>query len=73
MDKEKLINYANIAAIILYFTGYSLHIDIIKYLGLGIMVLSNMYNIVHWKENSKLNNYISVVFLVLVGLTFLII
>ena len=35
---------------------------------LGIVVI---YKALHWKENDKMSNYISVAFLVLVGLSFL--
>ena len=44
---------------------------ILCWIGLGIMTLSSIWTIIHWKENEKLSNYIAVAFLVLVGLSFL--
>ena len=65
------VNYANFAALILYIIGRLINMGILCWIGLGIMTLSSIWTIIHWKENEKLSNYIAVAFLVLVGLSFL--
>ena len=71
MDRRKITNYVNFAALIAYILGRVLHMNILVWIGLGIMTLSSIWTIIHWKENDKMSNYISVAFLVLVGLSFL--
>ena len=71
MDRRQITNYVNFAALIAYILGRVLHMNILIWIGLGIMTLSSIWTIVHWKENDKMSNYISVAFLVLVGLSFL--
>ena len=71
MDRRQITNYVNVAALIVYILGRVLHMNILVWIGLGIMTLSSIWTIVHWKENDKVSNYISVAFLVLVGLSFL--
>ena len=71
MDKRQITNYVNFAALIAYILGRVLHMNILVWIGLGIMTLSSIWTIIHWKENDKMSNYISVAFLVLVGLSFL--
>ncbi len=71
MDKRQIINYINFAALICYIIGRVLPMTILCWIGLGIMTLSSIWTIIHWKENDKMSNYISVAFLVLVGLSFL--
>jgi len=71
MDKRQIINYINFAALICYIIGRVLPMTILCWIGLGIMTLSSIWTIIHWKENDKMSNYISVGFLVLVGLSFL--
>lgn len=70
MDKRQIINYINFAALICYIIGRVLPMTILCWIGLGIMTLSSIWTIIHWKENDKMSNYISVAFLVLVGLSF---
>ena len=55
MDKRQITNYVNFTALILYIIG--------RVMSMGI------WTIIHWKENDKISNYISVAFLVLVGLS----
>ena len=71
MDRRQITNYVNFAALIAYILGRVLHMNILVWIGLGIMTLSSIWTIIHWKENDKISNYISVAFLVLVGLSFL--
>ena len=71
MDRRQIPNYVNFAALIAYILGRVLHMNILVWIGLGIMTLSSIWTIIHWKENDKMSNYISVAFLVLVGLSFL--
>lgn len=69
MDKRQITNYVNFTALILYIIGRVINIGILCWIGLGIMTLSSIWTIIHWKENDKISNYISVAFLVLVGLS----
>ena len=69
MDKRQITNYVNFTALILYIIGRVINMGIICWIGLGIMTLSSIWTIIHWKENDKMSNYISVAFLVLVGLS----
>ena len=74
MDARQIINYVNFAALICYIlgrvlNGRVLNMGILSWIGLGIMTLSSIWTIIHWKENDKMSNYISVAFLVLVGLS----
>ena len=66
---RQYINYANFAALICYIIGRVLNMGILIWIGLGIMTLTSIWTIIHWKENDKISNYISVAFLVLVGLS----
>ena len=68
MDKRQIINYVNFAALVIYLIGSIFTMDILIWIVLGIMTLSSVWTIIHWKENDKISNYISVAFLVLVGL-----
>ena len=68
MDKRQLTNYVNFAALICYIIGRVANMGILIWIGLGIMTI---WTIIHWKENDKISNYISVAFLVLVGLSLL--
>ena len=65
MDRRQITNYVNLAALICYILGRVMNMNILVWIGLGIMTLSS----IHWKENDKMSNYISVAFLVLVGLS----
>ena len=69
MDKRQITNYVNFTALILYIIGRVMSMGILCWIGLGIMTLSSIWTIIHWKENDKISNYISVAFLVLVGLS----
>ena len=69
MDKRQITNYVNFTALILYIIGRVMSMGILCWIGLGIMTLSSIWTIIHWKENDKVSNYISVAFLVLVGLS----
>jgi hypothetical protein len=69
MDKRQITNYVNFTALILYIIGRVMSMGILCWIGLGIMTLSSIWTIIHWKENDKMSNYISVAFLVLVGLS----
>ena len=69
MDKRQITNYVNFTALILYIIGRVINMAILCWIGLGIMTLSSIWTIIHWKENDKISNYISVAFLVLVGLS----
>ena len=69
MDKRQITNYVNFTALILYIIGRVLNMGILCWIGLGILTLSSIWTIIHWKENDKMSNYISVAFLVLVGLS----
>ena len=69
MDKRQITNYVNFTALILYIIGRVMSMGILCWIGLGLMTLSSIWTIIHWKENDKMSNYISVAFLVLVGLS----
>ena len=69
MDKRQITNYVNFTALILYIIGRVMSMGILCWIGLGIMTLSSIWTIIHWKENDKISNYNSVAFLVLVGLS----
>ena len=69
MDRRQIANYVNLGALIFYILGRVLNMNILIWIGLGIMTLSSIWTIIHWKENDKLSNYISVAFLVLVVLS----
>ena len=69
MDKRQITNYVNFTALILYIIGRVINMGILCWIGLGIMTLSSIWTIIHWKENDKMSNYISLAFLVLVGLS----
>lgn len=69
MDKRQITNYVNFTALILYIIGRVINMGILCWIGLVIMTLSSIWTIIHWKENDKMSNYISVAFLVLVGLS----
>ena len=69
MDRRQIANYVNLGALIFYILGRVLNMNIFMWIGLGIMTLSSIWTIIHWKENDKMSNYISVAFLVLVGLS----
>ncbi len=71
MDRRQITNYVNFAALICYIIGRIANLGILVWIGLGIMILSSIWTITHWKENDKISNYISVAFLVLVGLSIL--
>ena len=69
MDKRQIVNYVNFAALICYILGRVMNMSILVWIGRGIMTLSSIWTIIHWKENDKMSNCISVAFLVLVGLS----
>ena len=69
MDKRQITNYVNFTALILYIIGRVINMEILCWIGLAIMTLSSIWTIIHWKENDKMSNYISVAFLILVGLS----
>ena len=69
MDRRQITNYVNFAALICYIIGRVLNMAILCWIGLGIMTLSSIWTLIHWKENDKMSNYISIAFLVLVGLS----
>ena len=69
MDRRQITNYVNLTALILYIAERVIPMATLRWLGLGIMTLSSIWTIIHWKENDKMSNYISVAFLVLVGLS----
>ena len=71
MDKRQITNYVNFAALICYILGRVLNMDVLCWIGLAIMTLSSIWTLIHWKENDKLSNYISIAFLILVGLSFM--
>ena len=70
MDRRQITNYVNFGALICYILGRVLNMNILVWIGLGIMTLSSIWTFIDWKENDKMSNYISVAFLVLVGLSF---
>ena len=69
MDRRQITNYVNLGALICYILGRVMNMNILIWIGLGIMTLSSIWTIIHWKENDEMSNYISVAFLVLVGLS----
>ena len=60
MDRRQLTNYVNFAALISYILGRVLSMGILIWIGLGIMTLSSIWTIIHWKQNDKMSNYISI-------------
>lgn len=68
---KNIVNFTTFAALVLYILGRVLNMGIFCWIGLGIMTLSSIWTIIHWKQNDKLSNYIAVAFLILVGLSFL--
>ena len=71
MDKRQIINYANFIAVILFIVGRIINIEILVWIGMIIMSIASIWTIIHWKENDKSSNYLSVAFLVLVVLRLL--
>ncbi len=71
MDKRQITNYVNLTALICYILGRVMNMSILCWIGLAIMTLSSIWTLIHWKENDKISNYISIAFLVLVGLSFI--
>ncbi len=69
MYKKQLVSYVNLAALILYIIGRVMNSNFLVAFGLTIMVVGCIWTLIHWKENDKLTNYISVAFIVLVGLS----
>lgn len=69
MDRRQITNYINFAALICYIIGRVMNMGILCWIGLGIMTLSSIWTLIHWKENDNMSNYISIAFLVLVGLS----
>ena len=69
MDRRQLTNYVNFVALICYIIGRIANIGILIWIGLGIMALSSIWTILHWKEFDKYSVYISIAFLVLIGLS----
>ena len=57
MDRRQLTNYVNFAALISYILGRVLNMGILIWIGLGIMTLSSIWTIIHWKQNDKMSNY----------------
>lgn len=68
MDKRQIINYANLTAVILFIVGRVINIDILVWIGMVIMSIASIWIIIHWKENDRAANYLSVAFLVIVVL-----
>lgn len=66
---KSITNYANLTALILYIVGRVLNVGILCWIGIGIMTISSIWTIIHWKENEKMSNYIAVAFLVLVAMS----
>ena len=60
MDKRQFANYVNCAALICYIIGSVAKHKPFIWMGLGIITLSSIWSIIHWKENNKFTNYISV-------------
>lgn len=69
MDRRQITNYISFAALICYIIGRVMNMGILCWIGLGIMTLSSIWTLIHWKKNDKMSNYISIAFLVLVGLS----
>ena len=69
MDRRQITNYINFAALICYIIGRVMNMGILCWFGLGIMTLSSIWTLINWKENDNMSNYISIAFLVLVGLS----
>lgn len=67
--RRQFTSYINSIALALYIIGRVINMNILVWIGLIIMTLTSIWTIAHWKENSKLSNYISVAYLVLVGLS----
>ena len=49
MDRRQLTNYVNFAALICYILGRVMSNGILVWIGLGIMTLSSIWTIIHWK------------------------
>ena len=65
---KEYINFANIAAVILCVIGHVIKNEMIVWTGVGIMTLTSIWSLMHWKENDKRQNYLTTGFLVLVAL-----
>lgn len=68
---KNIANYAIFVALVLYIIGRLMNNGLLCYIGLGIMILSCIWTIIHWKQNTTLTNWIAVAFLLGVGLSFL--
>lgn len=68
---KNIVNFTTFAALVLYILGRVLNMGILCWIGLGIMTISSIWTIIHWKQNDNLSNYIAVAFLILVGLSLL--
>lgn len=67
IEMKEYINYANITAVILWVIGRVIKNEMIVWTGVGIMTLTSIWSLIHWKENDKKQNYITIGFLVLVA------
>ena len=54
MDRRQITNYVNLGALICYILGRVMNMNILIWIGLGIMTLSSIWTIIHWKENDKM-------------------
>ncbi len=69
MYRRQLTSYVNLAALICYIIGRVMNSNFLIAFGLTIMTIGAIWTLFHWKENTKMTNYISIAFLVLVGLS----
>lgn len=69
MDRRQITSYLNLAALVCYIIGRVLNSSFLVAFGLTIMTIGAIWTLYHWKENTKLTNYISIAFLVLVVLS----
>ena len=67
--RHQMTNYINVTALALYIIGRVMNMNIPIWIGLIFMTVTSIWTIIHWKENDKLGNYVSVAFLVLIVLS----
>lgn len=73
MDRMHITSYSIVAALICHKIGQAANIELLDWIGLSIVIISCIWNIIHWKENNMFLNYAStfmiVLFLVFYGLS----
>lgn len=65
---KQYVNYAYYAGLILWLVGRMMHNDLILWIGTGLMLITCIWMLIHWKENEQMQNIVSALFLIVIGL-----